>query len=162
VTPTPVHRVYVNEVLPYPGAAYALGGDPLAGAFAELYNAGEEDEDLSWWRLVVSDTVQLTTYRIPFGVSLGAGEYLALYRQDHSLPLLVATGEVRVYSWEYDAKTEADVYTLQDSLPLPGATPGASWQRYGDGAATTRWIEWPSPGQSNTRATPTPTATATP
>jgi len=52
---------------------------------------------------------------------------------------------------------------LTDTLTIPAApTPGYSYGRYADGAASVLWLEWPSPGESNTKATPTATVTLTP
>jgi len=161
--------VYVNEVLPQPTRAYA-GLVPLGyNSFIELFNNSADQVDLSWARLVISDT-SVVTYSLPYGVLLDAGEYLAVYRADSTLPLLLSAGEVRLYTKDVITDFEAPTYTLADTLVVPGATPGPSYGRFADGAASGVWLDWPSPGESNTKATPTgtttptstPTATATP
>jgi hypothetical protein len=160
VTPTPAAQVFVNEVLPQPTVAYA-GLLPLGyNSFVELYNNSADQVDLSYGKVVISDT-NVITYTFEYGVLLDAGEYLAVYRKDSRLPLLLSAGEIRIYTRDVVTDYEAPTYTLVDTLAVPGVTPGASYGRYGDAAATGRWFDGPSPGETNTKATPTPTVTVT-
>lgn len=164
-TPTPAAQVFVNEVLPQPTVGYA-GLVPLGvNSFIEFFNNGADQVDLSWAKVVISDT-DVITYVLPYGVLLDAGEFLAVYRADSKLPLLLSAGEVRLYTRNVVIDFEdtaspviTDAYTLVDTLVIPGVTPGPSYGRYADGAASGVWLDWPSPGETNTKATPTVTAT---
>jgi hypothetical protein len=160
---TPVGKVYINEVLPAPTATVWFGADPAEAsrsALIELYNHYTDTVDLSWARLVISGT-QLYTYTLPYGLNIPAGGYVVLYARDTMLPsILGISGEVRLYRRLFEDDDYIDVLT--DTFSLPGATPDYSYIRYADGAANQQWTQWPSPGESNTRSTPTGTRTPTP
>lgn len=58
-------NVVINEIMYNP---------PLGGEYVELYNAGRQAVDLSWWMLTTSNEA----YRIPLGTMLGPTSYLVI------------------------------------------------------------------------------------
>jgi len=163
-TATPLSRVFVNEVLPKPTLDYLGSGVYTDSAFIELYNHSTSDVDLSWSRVVVSDTTGLFTYTIPYQSIIKGNSYMVLWYAETKLPLLLATGsgEYRLYTWSWLNAT-GWTQVLTDTLSISETPiPGYSYGRYGDGAANYQWFEWESPGESNIKATPTATTTPTP
>lgn len=164
VTATPAPQVFVNEVMADPDQDWLGSGVITDSAYIELYNHSASDVDLSWARVVVSDTNGLFTYTLPYLTEIEAGGFLALWHAETKLPLLLSTGsgEYRLYAWEWQNAVSWTL-VLSDTLTLSETPiPGYSYGRYGDGAANYQWFEWESPGETNTRPTPTDTATPTP
>lgn len=166
-TATPAAQVFVNEIHPLPTRDWVGSGVITDSAFIELYNHTDEVIDLSWARVVVSSTDGIFTYTLPYSTTIDAGGHLALYHAQTLLPMYLGSGdgEYKLLTWEFSDTTFTWTLVLTDTVTVSGGpTPGASYGRFGDGAATWLWLEWPSPGESNTMATPTstPTATATP
>jgi hypothetical protein len=139
---------------------WAGRGDIPISAFVELWNNTGQTLNLSWARLVVSDTASLITYTIPYSTYIDDQEFLPLYSADSYLPLVVDWGDVRLYTWEWSPTFITVRMVMTDTVTLPGATPGASYGRVNDGAATWGWM-YPNPGYTNTHPSPTPTRTPT-
>lgn len=164
---TPAAQVFVNEIHPIPTRDWVGSGVITDSAFIELYNHTDQVIDLSWARVVVSATDGIFTYTLPYSTTIDAGGFLALYHAQTRLPMYlgVGDGEYQLLTWQFSDTAFNWTLVLTDTVTMSGGpTPGASYGRFGDGAATWLWQEWPSPGESNTLPTPTrtPTATATP
>ena len=102
-----VPPIKINEVLYDAANDGSQGSEPYA-EWIEIYNAGDEDFDLSGW--MIADDPDFTNpsgsgdgvFTIPSGVTIGAGEYLILafdadtfntYWPDHGSAQVVAYGD---------------------------------------------------------------------
>ncbi len=136
--PVRLPPVYLSEVLSVPGVV-DWDGDGLVGqgdAWLELHNGSTRAVNLTGYRL---DTGRGgSVYRIPRGVILRPGAYLALFRSQTGLPLSDLGGQIRLL----DPRGR-----LVESVTYGALAPDASQSR--DAAGGWHLDYPPSPGASN-------------
>ena len=106
------------------------------GEYIELYNAGDENADLSGW--ILRDASKSGKYVLPKDTSLETGEYLVIYKKDSKLSLN-NSGEETVYL--YNPNEE-----LADKASYTGSKENKSYSF--DGEAW-RWSQYLTPGEDN-------------
>jgi len=76
------NKIVISEILPNPA------GSDSQTEFIELYNSGEQEVDLTGWKLSDSGTRLVSLTAEKFGdLKLGAGKYLVLWRQQTGVAL---------------------------------------------------------------------------
>lgn len=153
---------------PYRGSPPVLDSSTVAmwrltegyGTTADNYE-GTAARDLTLSDATWNWVTNQITYTLPYSAGVSAGGYLPLYYRDTKLPLIMKNGgSISLYVYQYTDPSWGLVIT--DTVSVPWPTPDYSYGRYADGAANWTWMQWESPGETNTKATPTPTTTPTP
>ncbi len=142
-------KVKINEVLPNPDDTQDCNGDgsftDSGDEFIELYNYGDEDIDLSGWK--ISDNNDLT---IESGTTIESGDFVYFVSGDKqgnygsewsgSWPNLNNGGD--------DLKIYNNNDLLVDEINYASSTEGKSWSRIPDGNESF-WEVEPTPGYTN-------------
>jgi hypothetical protein len=132
---SPNHEpVVINEFL-------AKTTQPDAGDWIELYNRGDEPADVGGMYLS-DDADDLARFRIPDGLTLGAGDYCTFTREQLGFGL-GSFGE-KIFL------TAADLSRVMDAVNYgEHVLPEVSYGRYPDGADEWCFLPNPSPGSPN-------------
>ena len=106
----------------------------------ELYNVGETAIDLGGWLLADGNT-ESEPYAFPYGVVIGAGEYLVVYRHTTGIDLDDGGDEVRLIGPANQVVDRAVLGALDANTSL-GLDLGGAWLNFAV----------PSPGRANVEA----------